>query len=286
MNLYLPLPDQKKTQPTAADVDAAVFLSVVIPVYNEQTRIGDTLFAVKDFLDCKDYDSEIIVVDDGSLDTTLEVIRVIDIYQQEFKQQSPCRIAVNNQNTGKGFSVARGCRIAVGQFVLFMDADSSTDISEVDKLLSQMEQPNNKETAPDVVIGTRRNKGLSQRPLHRRLLSTGFRLCLKLAGIREYQDTQCGFKLYRQHAIKKIIARQTVSRWCFDVEHLFIAEKLGLSITSVPVIWRHTPGSKLSPISDSVKMLIELIRIRLRHRNLKKRTPTQTRTSSVRLLEK
>lgn len=242
-------------------MERTTYISVVIPTYNEQARIADTLYDVKNYLAQKSYNSEIIVVDDGSVDTTAEVVRVIDIYQQEFKQQPSCVIVSNYTNSGKGFSVAKGCREANGKYVLFMDADASTPITEIEKLLPLMEQGN------DIVIGRRSDQANRRKPWQRRIGSWLFNTSIRVLGLSSQRDTQCGFKLYRNAAVRKIIAHQTVARWCFDVEHLHLAEKLSYSIASVPVEWVHRGGSKIRWLRDSKRTLIELIRIRLAHRS-------------------
>ncbi len=239
--------------------DHRIFISVVIPTYNEQARIADTLYRVKDYLDQQTYNSEIIVVDDGSNDTTADVVRVIDIYQREFKHQPSCRLVTNVTNSGKGFSVARGCSHANGEYILFMDADASTPIEEIEKLLPRLQLGN------DIAIGSRHLQPGTTRPWRRALGSWLFNTGTRLLGLSSHSDTQCGFKLYRRAAVQQIIRHQTVARWCFDVEHLYLARKLGFSIVSVPVRWVHKSGSKFCFIRDAIRVPVELIRIRLAH---------------------
>jgi len=225
------------------------FISVVIPVFNEQARIAETLFAVKNHLRKQPYHSEVIVVDDGSSDTTAEVVRIVDHYLQEFRHLPRCVLLSNLTNTGKGSAIARGCGAARGKQVLFMDADNSTPIAERFKLHKAIEQGH------DVAIGVRGTDGLSSRPRYRAIGSQLFRLLNRVLGLPHQGDTQCGFKLYKREAIQQLIARQTSSRWCFDVEHLHIAEQLGLRIARVPVQWHHQSGSKLSFKRDGLKIL-------------------------------
>jgi dolichyl-phosphate beta-glucosyltransferase len=236
-----------------------VFISVVIPTYNEQARIADTLYRVKDYLNQQDYRSEIIVVDDGSSDTTADVVRVVDIYQREFKHQPTCRLMSNLTNSGKGFSVARGCSQANGQYILFMDADASTPIEEIENLLPALQRGN------DIAIGSRKSLSDAGRPWRRSIGSWLFHVGTRLLGLTQHDDTQCGFKLYRHAAVQQIIRHQTVARWCFDVEHLYLAQKLGLSIVSVPVRWVHKSGSKFNLLKDALRVPVELVRIRLAH---------------------
>ena len=237
----------------------SITVSVVIPTYNEQARIADTLYTVKNYLCEQPYNSEIIIVDDGSDDTTADVVRVIDIYQREFKHQPDCRLMTNHTNSGKGYCVALGCSQARGEYILFMDADASTPIEEIEKMLHSLR------AGHDIAIGSRQLMH-GRRPWCRALGSWLFHTGTRLLGLASsHSDTQCGFKLYRRAAVRQIIRHQTVARWCFDVEHLYLAGKLGLSIDSVPVRWAHKSGSKFSPVREALRIPLELIRIRLAH---------------------
>lgn len=243
-----------------------IYLSVIIPAYNEEQRIGETLHVVKEYLKDQPYKSEIIVVDDGSNDITTEVVKVVDVYQQEFSDQSPSHIMENLKNVGKGFSIARGFILARGKFVLFSDADLSTPIQEVEKLFDEIKN------GYDVAVGSRRvaESVVEEKPFLRKVLSNGFAWCVGLLGVRGIKDTQCGFKLYTAEVARDVAMLQKIYGFGFDVEHLYIAQQLGYRICEVGVEWTHVEGSKINPLSDAAAMLLEILRIRLIHRDLSK----------------
>ncbi|WP_035074493.1 dolichyl-phosphate beta-glucosyltransferase [Maridesulfovibrio zosterae] len=239
-----------------------IYLSVVIPAYNEQERIADTLYTVKEFLNAQPYKSEIIVVDDGSRDWTTEVIKTVDIYGNEMKDQNVSSIMENVKNVGKGFSVARGMLRAHGKYILFSDADLSTPIEEVNKFLPELEK------GCEVVIGSRRmdDSEVEKKPFYRELMSFTFNSVVGLFAIRGIKDTQCGFKAFSSEAGKKIADMQKLYGFSFDVEQLFLARKLGYCIKEIPVKWEHVEGSKIDPLRDSIRMFIDVMRIRMIHR--------------------
>ncbi len=245
--------------------DDAIYLSVVIPAYNEQERIADTLYRVKDYLSEQQYRSEIIIVDDGSMDWTTEVVKTIDIYGEEMKNQKVSAIMENVKNVGKGFSVARGILKAQGTYILFSDADLSTPIEEIEKFLPVLE------SGCDVVIGSRRlqESEVEKKPFYRDLMSMIFNAVVGMFAISGIRDTQCGFKTFSRKAGHEIAKRQKLFGFSFDVEQLYLANKLGYCIKEIPVKWQHMEGSKVSPIKDALKMFADVMRIRLEHRNLK-----------------
>ena len=242
-----------------------IFLSVIIPAYNEQERIADSLYIIKDYLSAQNYRSEIIVVDDGSSDLTMEIVKFIDIYGREIKEQDEGTLLENIKNVGKGFSVARGMIKARGKVVLFSDADLSTPIEEVEKLLPYIDQ------GYSVVIGSRglADSIVEKKPFHRQIISNTLNIIVKLFAVSGIQDTQCGFKLYTRDAAQRIALLQRVYGFAFDIEHLYIARKLGLKIKEVPVKWDHKEGSKVDLVKESIRMILDMIKIRYLHRNLK-----------------
>lgn len=244
------------------NVQNDIYLSVVIPAYNEQERIADTLYTVKEFLSAQPYKSEIIVVDDGSKDWTTEVVKTVDIFGQEMEDQNVSTIMENVKNVGKGFSVARGMLRASGKFILFSDADLSTPIEEINKLLPELEQ------GCDVAIGSRRmdESEVEKKPFYRELMSYTFNAVVGLFAIRGIKDTQCGFKAFRSKAGKDIADRQKLYGFSFDVEQLYLARKLDYCIKEIPVKWEHAEGSKVDPLRDSIRMFIDVMRIRILHR--------------------
>jgi len=251
-------------QESAASTDQPR-LTLIIPVFNEQERIAESLYAIKDYLDEQEYTSEIMIMDDGSNDLTTEVVRVIDFYCQDFKAQTSCHILENVKNVGKGYTIAKGLLTAGGEIVVFTDADSSTPISELSKLLDMFDQ------GYDVVVGSRNMKEsvVVARKTHRKILSFAFHGLTRMTNLSPVKDSQCGFKAYRREVAREVAKRQKTYGFCFDLEHLHIAKKLGYRIGEVPVYWRDSQGSTLSLISDSIAMFLDLFRIRWAHRKLK-----------------
>lgn len=240
------------------------FLSVIIPAFNEQNRIADSLYAIKDYLSEQPYRSEIIVVDDGSHDLTTEIVKFIDIYGKEVNEHDEGVLIENPKNVGKGYSIARGMMRASGDIVLFSDADMSTPISELEKLLPVFNE------GVDVVIGSRKLKDsiVEQKPWYRDLMSLLFNATVRLISVGGIRDTQCGFKAYRREVAHKIASQQRIFGFGFDVEHLYIAKKLGFKIKEVAVTWHHMEGSTVHPVKDSIGMFVDLIRIRWIHRGI------------------
>ena len=240
------------------------FLSVIIPAYNEQIRIADSLYVIKDYLSKQSYRSEIIVVDDGSSDMTTEIVKFIDIYGKEQLEHAEGTLIENNKNVGKGYSIAKGMLRASGEIVLFLDADHSTHICEVEKLLPYFR------VGFDVVIGSRKMNGsiVEAKPWYRDLMSQLFNLTVRLISVGGIRDTQCGFKAYRRSLAHSIAKQQRIYGFGFDVEHLYIAQKSGFKIKEVAIEWKHSEGSKVDPIKDSILMFLDLIRIRWIHRSL------------------
>lgn len=234
-----------------------MFLSVIVPAYNEEKRIPETLKKVRDYLSRQDYDWEVLIVNDGSKDGTGKVVREVIKDWQNF------RLIDNELNKGKGGVVKQGMLEAKGDWRLFMDADNSTDISEIEKLWPFKE-------GHDIIIGSRylnKDSIKIKQPLLRRIVSRfGNWLIRILLGINMV-DTQCGFKLFSAKASEDIFPRQTIERWGFDMEILAIARKLGYKIKEVAVDWYDAEGSHVKK-GTAVKSLKELIIIK---RNLIKK---------------
>ncbi len=239
-------------------------VTIIIPVYNEQERIASTLYTIKDYLSQQDYTSDIIVIDDGSEDLTTEIIRVVNHYGEELKEQSSGAMVHNVKNVGKGYSVAKGLLLAKGDIIAFTDADASTPIEEIEKLLQKITE------GYDVVIGSRNlaASNISDRPLSRSITSMVFNQLASALGLMNVSDSQCGFKAYRRTVAREVAKRQKTFGFCFDVEHIYLATKLGYNVTEVPVTWQHCAGSTLSLISDSLTMFFDLLKIRWLHRKL------------------
>ncbi len=236
-----------------------MYLSIIIPAYNEEKRIRVSLSKIYDFLKTKEYDYEIIVVDDGSTDKT-----VIEAQQSRLFKEDKSGIIKNWINMGKGFSVKRGILASRGDYILFSDADSSTPITELDKLFSHMNY------AYDIVIGSRSVKDSDVRihqPWHRERMGKTFNLFVKLLLMKDFNDTQCGFKLFKGNVARKIAPLLKIDGFSFDVEMLYLAKLKGYKIKEVGVVWEDHPQSKVKPISNSIDMFFGLLKIKRLHNN-------------------
>ena len=225
-------------------------LSIVIPAFNEASRLPATLAAIEEHMGPE---GEVIVVDDGSVDGTAERVRA------DVGSGISPRLIRSEQNRGKGAAVREGVLAANGEYVLFMDADNSTHIKEVDKLLWWAER------GAHVVIGSRYiepDRVKIRQPRYRIWLSRAGNGLIRLLLLRGISDTQCGFKLFSREAARRIFALQRMDGFSFDIELLAIAKQLGYPPTEVPVDWYDRPGTRLRPVRSSVQTLGDLIRIR------------------------
>lgn len=232
-------------------------VSIVIPAFNEASRIRKSLHRIAEYLHSVPYSTEVIVVDDGSTDDTVNAVEAVHF--------PGLRVIRNGRNRGKGFSVRNGVMSAVGEYVLFSDADLSAPIEEMDKLLAAALNEN-----ADVVVGSR---ALDMKTIekHQSLLrESGGRLfnvmVQTLLGLK-IKDTQCGFKLFKRSSVQAAIRQQTIDGFGFDPELLFLMSRQGLKIVEVSVRWSHVEGSKIRFLRDGVRMFTDLLRIRWIHRN-------------------
>ena len=227
--------------------------SIIIPAYNESERLALSLPKVVEYTDKNDLQAEIIVVDDGSRDDTAEVVR-------HFARTHPeVRLLENPGNRGKGYSVRNGMLHALGDVMLFTDADLSSPIYEASKLFAAIQQ------GADVAIGSRWLQAELQterQPWFRQLYGRLFNLALRLTLGLNYRDTQCGFKAFTRAAAHTVFTRQRIERWGFDPELLFLANKFNLRTVEVPVEWAHDHRSKISPLRDGLKMGVEMLSVR------------------------
>jgi dolichyl-phosphate beta-glucosyltransferase len=228
-------------------------LSLVIPAYNEEARLGATLQRVLGWLGPRGIPAEVLVVDDGSQDRTPEIAT------QALLDRG--RVLTGEPNRGKGYAVRRGVLAARGRTVLITDADLSTPIEEHDKLAATM-----KAHGLHVAIGSRALWGSQgQNPLRQLMGKTFNRIMRGMTGL-PFQDTQCGFKLLDRAATRPIVERMVVDRFAFDVELLYLCRRAGLRVEEVPVLWRNAAGSKVSLVGDPVNMLWDVAWLRWRHR--------------------
>ncbi len=230
-----------------------MYLSVIIPAYNEEKRIATTLRDINKYLKTKNYEYEIIVVSDGSKDGTADVVFGLQ------SEVANLKLIDNKENHGKGFVVRQGLLEAQGDYRLFTDADNSTSIDQVEKLLLFFGQ------GYDVVIGSRDVKGAvlaNPQPWHRRMLGEVFNLFVQIiVGLWGIWDSQCGFKIISAKATQDILPKCRIDRWAFDPEILIIARKLGYKIKEAPVIWVNDLDSKVK-VGGMVKMGMDLLKIR------------------------
>lgn len=227
-------------------------LSVVIPAYNEEKRIAETLRDVETYLKAQSYDYEIIVVVNGSSDSTFEIVKKMESGDSK-------AIAMNLPEGGKGNAVKRGILDkAGGDIVIFMDADNATPISEIQKFMPYFEQ------GYDVVIGSRYVDPATvkvRQPLYRIILSRGSNMLIQLLAVRGIKDTQLGFKAFTGKAAKDIFKFVSINRWGFDFEVLTIANRRGYRIKEVPVSWTEHGGGHV-PLKAYIESFKDLLKIR------------------------
>jgi glycosyltransferase involved in cell wall biosynthesis len=227
--------------------------SIVIPAYNESARIPATLQSVVECVRAQGWSAEVVVVNDGSRDSTADVVRA-------FARNAPeVRLLENPSNRGKGYSVRSGLLQALGEVVMFTDADLSAPIEEAERLFAAISD------GADIAIGSRwleKGRQIHRQPLYRQFFGRCFNAVTRgVMGLR-FADTQCGFKAFTRAAAQTVFQLQTIERWGFDPEILFIGLKRGYRIVEVPVSWAHDERTRMSYLKDGVKMLEEIAIIR------------------------
>jgi glycosyltransferase involved in cell wall biosynthesis len=246
------------------------YLSVVIPAYNEEKRLPGTLKTVLEYLEAQSYPAEVIVVDDGSEDGTTGIVQRL-MAQREHAQQKKCELRlIASEHRGKGYTVRRGMLNAKGRFVLFSDADLSTPIQDVEKLLQWLEQ------GYDVAVGSREGQEAHRygEPFYRHLMGRIFNRMVRFTTGAKLEDTQCGFKAFSHAASTDLFGRLRLYGegsgkvkgpmvTGFDVEVLFLARKRGYRVQEVPVNWFYVAGSKVNPLKDSVRMVRDIVKVKL-----------------------
>ena len=229
--------------------------SIVIPAYNEGTRLGATLEKVLAYVHERGWNAEVevIVVNDGSRDNTADLVR-------GFAARDPVlRLVENPGNRGKGYAVRNGMLNARGEIVVFSDADLSSPIEEMPKLLAALE------AGADIAIGSRwlRAELQTQRQsLLRQLAGRIFNALNRIILGLRFKDTQCGFKAFTRRAAQTILPLQRIERWGFDPEILFLARKFGFRVEEVAVLWGHSGDTRIHPLLDGARMFQEMVRIR------------------------
>jgi len=233
-------------------MDSQVELSIIIPAYNEETRLPKSLERIRAYLDTKGISSEVIVVDDGSRDSGVQYV------ESQMASWPALRVVKNHGNRGKGYSVRHGMLEARGKIVLFTDADLSAPIEEADKLLAAL-------ATHDVAIGSRamdRSLIAVHQPRSREFAGIMFNTIVRVALGLDIEDTQCGFKAFRREKSRIIFQQQRIERFGFDPELLFLAKRNGLTIAEVPVRWANAPGTTVSMWDGIRAMFFEVAKIR------------------------
>lgn len=234
-----------------------LYLSLVIPAFNEEARIGKNLGRLLSFLRSQSYASEVIIVDDGSRDRTAEVVQEIG------RESSSLRMLRNDINLGKGGAVRAGMLEGKGQFLFFSDADLSVPIEILPDFLAQLENH------CDVAIGTRQKVGariLIHQPFYREFMGKVYtRLSNRILGLQA-SDFTCGFKGFRREAARELFSRQRLTRWSFDSEILYLARLKGYRVLEIPVTWSDDEATKVKLWKDVISSFLGLIQIRLHGR--------------------
>lgn len=228
-------------------------LSVVIPAYNAEACVGDTLDAVQGYLASRELPGEIIVVDDGSTDQTAALVE---------RRGRGVKLLRNPANQGKGYAVRRGMLATQCAWAAFMDVDNSTSIDHLERFALQAD-------GADVLIASRNLEGsriVRAQPAIRQMSGRTFPYLVRRLVLPNFRDTQCGFKVFRRETVPPIFSRQCCRGFCFDVEVLLIASRLGYRIVELPVDWDNPRPSTIRLWRDPPRMLGELLGIAWRHR--------------------
>jgi len=229
----------------------APFLSIIIPVYNESTRLPGALRELLEFLDPQPYQAEILVVENGSTDQTWQIAL-------EFAEKDERVRALQSQLRGKGLAVRQGMLAARGEYRFMCDVDFSMPVAEINRFL-----PPALENA-DIIIASREAPGSVRynEPSYRHLVGRVYNLMIRLLALPGLHDTQCGFKCFRGSVVENVFPLQTLTGWSFDVEILFIARRWGYKIIELPIPWYFNDQSKIRVLQDSFHMALDLLSIR------------------------
>jgi dolichyl-phosphate beta-glucosyltransferase len=228
-------------------------LAVIIPAYNEEERLPATLDRIQEYLATRPWRSRIVVTDDGSRDGTPRLV-------EEAAVRNPAiHLLRYTPNHGKGYAVRHGMTHTAADRLLMCDADLSTPIEEIEKLWARLD------AGADIAIGSRalRESNLAVRqPFLREMIGRSFNVVVRVLAVPGIADTQCGFKLFRGDAAARLFPQLTIDGWCFDVEALYVARRLGYRIDEVPVTWINSPSTKVNVVRDFLRTVSELFRIR------------------------
>ena len=235
-----------------------ILLSIVIPAFNERNRLPRTVKEIREWCSRHYPLYEIIIVDDGSTDDTLDIAR-------SYSESHERVYALARPHRGKGAAVREGMLNAAGKYVIFMDADGATPLGEIRKLLDKMEAGYHVAIGSRVVEDPKKTTVISS--FHRKFIGRIFAALVNFLAVPGIKDTQCGFKMFREDVTKTLFRLQRCDGFAFDVEILFLARKFSMNIAEVPVNWTNRSGSKVSLVADSFKMLKDILKIRMMHRD-------------------
>lgn len=232
-------------------------LSVIIPAYNEGRRIEKTLGILFNYFKEKDYDYEVIVVDDGSTDDT-----ILKAQSSALAKNNKLKIVTNPGNKGKGYAIKNGIMHSHAEYILFTDADMSTPVEELDNMLGYVKQ------GYDIVIGSRDVEGsrvVLHQPWHREIMGKTFNLIVKAFLLKEFNDTQCGFKLFKGDIAREIAKDMRIDGFAFDVEMLYMARMRNYKVKELGVKWENSPESKVKILHSPISMFFDLFKIKALH---------------------
>jgi dolichyl-phosphate beta-glucosyltransferase len=227
------------------------YLSIVIPAYNEEHRLPDSLRKIIEFAGGCPFKTEVIVVDDGSEDRTADVVR-------EFIKEAPIISLLSLEHRGKGHAVRAGMLEAKGEYLFLADSDLAMPVSEVPKFLPPLNEDY------DIAIASREILGAVRygEPFYRHFIGRVFNWIVRLLAVKDISDTQAGFKCFRKHAARKLFSLQTIDGWGFDVEILMVAQRYEMKIVEVPIHWYHNNDSRVRPVYDAYRMFNEVLKVR------------------------
>ncbi len=230
-------------------------LTIVIPAHNEQSRLPRTLDQVLAFIARQSYAAEVLVVENASTDRTAELA-------EGYARESDAVRLIRTPERGKGLAVRLGMLAGRGEYRFMCDADLSMPIEEVNRFLPPMLADF------DVAVGSREVRGAVRynEPMERHLGGRLVNLAIRSLILPQFQDTQCGFKCFRGAIVEDLFGRQTLTGWSFDIELLFVAQRLGYRVVEIPIDWYYRPESKVSALPDALRMLEDIFRIRAQAR--------------------
>jgi len=227
------------------------FLTIVVPAYNEESRLSQTLPKIAEFVNAQEYETEVLVVDDGSTDRTADVVA-------DFTKQYLFMRLICVEHGGKGHAIKTGMLQARGEFAFLCDADLAMPITELPKFLPPQQN------GFQVAIGSREAKGAVRynEPSYRHFMGRVYNWLVKMMAVQGFEDTQCGFKCFHRSVTYDLFSTQTIAGFGFDVEILYLAQKRGYKIIEIPIHWYYQAESKVHPIKDTIRMVQDMITVR------------------------